>query len=205
RPPTALLLAGGAVLEALLVSFLRGGIPQMIGSHREFARAGFAIYSLACVANAPTVAWGCGEGGGRARPVLPGRRGHGLGGERAHLGRVPGGDGVNPVWQQLLSDPGNGHLACGSACVTVGGAVGLLVWGWVVVGGKQPDSRAEPDYAGQVQLRAPGYDIGVRDGKCGGDVTPSPGQGDPTATAHPRPHRRYPPNLPHTPPPGPPP
>lgn len=70
RPPTALLLAGGAVLEALLVSFLRGGIPQMIGSHREFARAGFAIYSLACVANAPTVAWGCGEGGRTRTAVL---------------------------------------------------------------------------------------------------------------------------------------
>ena len=55
RPPGAPLLAGGAVLEALLIGFLIGGIVQMIGSHREFARAEFVIYLLACVAIPPAV------------------------------------------------------------------------------------------------------------------------------------------------------
>ena len=62
RPPGAPLLAGGAVLEALLIGFLIGGIAQMIGSHREFARAEFVIYLLACVAIPPAAAWwGWGE------------------------------------------------------------------------------------------------------------------------------------------------
>jgi hypothetical protein len=34
RQPGTALLAGGAVLEALVVGFLIGGIVQMIGSHR---------------------------------------------------------------------------------------------------------------------------------------------------------------------------
>ena len=50
RRPGAALLAGGAVLEALLVGFLIGGIAQMIDSNRVFARAEFVIYLLACVA-----------------------------------------------------------------------------------------------------------------------------------------------------------
>ena len=62
RPPGVPLLAGGAVLEALLIGFLVGGIVQMIGSHREFARAEFVIYLLACVAIPPAAAaWGWGE------------------------------------------------------------------------------------------------------------------------------------------------
>jgi hypothetical protein len=62
RRPGVPLLAGGAVLEALLVGFLIGGIAQMIGSHRHFARAEFVIYLLACVAIAPAAAaWGWGE------------------------------------------------------------------------------------------------------------------------------------------------
>jgi len=62
RPPGVPLLAGGAVLEALLIGFLIGGIAQMIGSHREFARAEFVIYLLACVAIPPAAAgWGWGE------------------------------------------------------------------------------------------------------------------------------------------------
>jgi hypothetical protein len=55
RPPGAL-LAGGAVLEALLIGFLIGGLVQMAGSHREFARAEFVMYLLACVAIPPAAA-----------------------------------------------------------------------------------------------------------------------------------------------------
>ena len=59
RPPGVPLLAGGAVLEALLIGFLIGGIAQMAGSHREFARAEFVMYLLACVAIPPAAAaWG---------------------------------------------------------------------------------------------------------------------------------------------------
>ena len=62
RRPGVLLLAAGAVLEALLIGFLIGGIAQMAGSHREFARAEFVIYLLACVAIPPAAAaWGWGE------------------------------------------------------------------------------------------------------------------------------------------------
>jgi len=62
RPPGVPLLAGGAVLEALLIGFLVGGIVQMTGSHRHFARAEFVIYLLACVAIPPAAAaWGWGE------------------------------------------------------------------------------------------------------------------------------------------------
>lgn len=62
RGPGSALLAGGAVLEALLIGFLIGGIVQMIGSHRVFARAEFVIYLLACVAIPPiAAAWGLGE------------------------------------------------------------------------------------------------------------------------------------------------
>ena len=44
----------------------------MIASHREFARAEFVIYLLACVAIPPAAAaWGWGSGAGRARPFLP--------------------------------------------------------------------------------------------------------------------------------------
>ncbi|HEY5988725.1 MAG TPA: hypothetical protein VIV12_20440 [Streptosporangiaceae bacterium] len=62
RPPGAHLLAGGALLEALLIGFLIGGIVQMAGSDRHFARAEFVIYLLACVAIPPAAAaWGWGE------------------------------------------------------------------------------------------------------------------------------------------------
>jgi hypothetical protein len=62
RPPGVPILAGGAVLEALLVGFLVGGIAQMVASHRHFARAEFVIYLLACVAIPPAAtAWGWGE------------------------------------------------------------------------------------------------------------------------------------------------
>ena len=72
RPPGAPLLAGGAVLEALLIGFLVGGIVQMLGSHREFARAEFVLYLVACVAIPPAVvAWGWGSAAERARLSLP--------------------------------------------------------------------------------------------------------------------------------------
>ncbi len=62
RPPAVPLLAGGAVLEVLLLGFLIGGIVQMAGSHRHFARAEFVGYLLACVAIPPAAAaWGWGE------------------------------------------------------------------------------------------------------------------------------------------------
>jgi len=38
RPPGVPLLAGGAVLEALLIGFLVGGLVQMAGSQRHFTR-----------------------------------------------------------------------------------------------------------------------------------------------------------------------
>ena len=62
RPPGVALLAGGGVLEVLLIGFLIGGIAQMAGSHRDFARAEFVIYLLACVAIPPAAAaWGWAE------------------------------------------------------------------------------------------------------------------------------------------------
>jgi hypothetical protein len=62
RPPAVSLLAGGAVLEVLLIGFLIGGIVQMAGSHRHFARAEFVLYLLACVAIPPiAAAWAWGE------------------------------------------------------------------------------------------------------------------------------------------------
>jgi uncharacterized membrane protein len=71
RPPGVPLLAGGAVLEALLIGFLIGGIAQMIGSYRQFARAEFVIYLVACVAIPPAAAvWGWGERGRAGTAVL---------------------------------------------------------------------------------------------------------------------------------------
>ena len=62
RPPGISLLAGGALLEALLIGFLIGGIVQMARSNRDFARAEFVGYLLACVAIPPVaVGWGWGE------------------------------------------------------------------------------------------------------------------------------------------------
>jgi hypothetical protein len=55
------LLAAGALLEVLLVGFFIGGIVQMVGSDRTFARVEFAAYLLASVAIPPSAffwAWG---------------------------------------------------------------------------------------------------------------------------------------------------
>ena len=74
RLPGAPLLAGGAVLEALLIGFLIGGIAQLAGSDRHLARAEFIAYLVACVVIPPAAAaWAWGSGAGRARPsLLPG-------------------------------------------------------------------------------------------------------------------------------------
>lgn len=62
RPPAAPLVVGTAVLEVLLVGFLIGGIVQMAGSDREFAKVEFVGYLLASVAIPPAaVVWGWGE------------------------------------------------------------------------------------------------------------------------------------------------
>ena len=59
RPPAVSLLVGAAVLEAMMFGFLIGGLVQMIGSTREFARAEFVGYLVACVAILPAaVVWG---------------------------------------------------------------------------------------------------------------------------------------------------
>lgn len=62
RPPMASLLAAAAVLEALLVAFVVGGIVQMIGSGHGFARAEFVGYLLGCLAILPfATVWAWGE------------------------------------------------------------------------------------------------------------------------------------------------
>ncbi len=62
RPPGVALLAGGAVLELLLIGFLIGGLVQMGGTRHHFARAEFVGDLAACVAIPPAVtAWAWGE------------------------------------------------------------------------------------------------------------------------------------------------
>ncbi|GEM_PF-209370 len=56
RPPAVSLLAGGGVLEAMLVGFLVGGIVQMVGSDHNFARVEFVGYLLGCLAIPPIAA-----------------------------------------------------------------------------------------------------------------------------------------------------
>ena len=61
RPGRALFVAG-AGLELLLLGFLVGGLVQMAGSDRSFARVEFVLYLLACVAIPPIAAvWASGE------------------------------------------------------------------------------------------------------------------------------------------------
>ena len=57
RPPGRALWAGLGALEALLLAFLVGGIVQMLGSDRDFARLEFVLYLLACAAVVPLAAW----------------------------------------------------------------------------------------------------------------------------------------------------
>ncbi len=62
RPQRLSLVAGGLVLEALLIGFAIGGIVQMVGSDRHFARAEFVGYLLGCLAIPPIAAlWAWGE------------------------------------------------------------------------------------------------------------------------------------------------
>jgi hypothetical protein len=61
RPRGVPLLAAGVVLEALLVGLVVGGIVQMAGSDRHFARVEFVGYLLGCLAIPPSAffwAWG---------------------------------------------------------------------------------------------------------------------------------------------------
>lgn len=61
-PQGVALVVGGGVLELLLIGFLIGGIVQMIGSDRDFARAEFVAYLIACVVLMPAAfAWGRSE------------------------------------------------------------------------------------------------------------------------------------------------
>ena len=57
RAPDRALLAASAVLEAMLVVFLVGGIVQMAGSDQALARAEFVGYLLACAAVIPVALW----------------------------------------------------------------------------------------------------------------------------------------------------
>lgn len=57
RPPNRPLWFALAGLEVLLLLFLAGGIVQMLGSDRDFARLEFVLYLLACAAVLPAAAW----------------------------------------------------------------------------------------------------------------------------------------------------
>lgn len=61
RPPSLHVLAAGLVLEVLLFGFAVGGVVQMAGTDRPFARLEFVGYLLGCVAILPLAfywAWG---------------------------------------------------------------------------------------------------------------------------------------------------
>lgn len=57
RPPGRSLLVATCGLEALLLVFLVGGIVQMVGSDRDFARLEFVLYLIACAGVLPLAAW----------------------------------------------------------------------------------------------------------------------------------------------------
>jgi hypothetical protein len=62
RRPTLLLLAAATLLEVLLLIFAVGGVVQMAGSDRSFARAEFVGYLLGCLAIPPLAFyWARGE------------------------------------------------------------------------------------------------------------------------------------------------
>jgi hypothetical protein len=57
RPPGRSLWFALGGLEVLLLVLLVGGIVQMVGSGRDFARLEFVLYLLACAAVLPLAAW----------------------------------------------------------------------------------------------------------------------------------------------------
>lgn len=57
RPPGRALWVALGILEALLIAFLVGGIVQMVGSERDFARLEFVLYLLGCAAVVPLAGW----------------------------------------------------------------------------------------------------------------------------------------------------
>jgi hypothetical protein len=57
RPPGRLLIGGAAVLEVMLIAFAVGGIVQMVGTDRGFARLEFVGYLLAVAAVVPAAVW----------------------------------------------------------------------------------------------------------------------------------------------------
>jgi hypothetical protein len=66
RPRGVALLAAGLVLEALLLGFAVGGVVQMAGSDRDFARGEFVMYLVGALAIPPAAfVWAWGE---KSRP-----------------------------------------------------------------------------------------------------------------------------------------
>ncbi len=62
RQPDLILALGGVLLEVLLLGFVIGGIVQMVGSDRDFARAEFVGYLIACLVVLPAAfLWARGE------------------------------------------------------------------------------------------------------------------------------------------------
>ena len=57
RPPGRALWGALGLLEILLLGFLVGGIVQMAGSDREFARLEFVLYLLGLAALVPIAGW----------------------------------------------------------------------------------------------------------------------------------------------------
>lgn len=57
RPPGRALWVALGLLEVLLLAFLIGGIVQMVGSDRAFARLEFVLYLLGCAAVVPLAGW----------------------------------------------------------------------------------------------------------------------------------------------------
>ena len=70
RPPGRALWAALGVLELLLVAFLIGGVVQMLGSDREFARLEFVLYLLGCAAVVPLAGWWVKDEKSRAAAVV---------------------------------------------------------------------------------------------------------------------------------------
>lgn len=57
RPPGRVLWLALGLLEVLMLGFLVGGVVQMLGSDRDFARLEFVLYLLGCAAIVPVAAW----------------------------------------------------------------------------------------------------------------------------------------------------